>query len=179
MRSVPDHWPAAVEVDDHTLPPRNLLLSWPELSRCSARQIESSPPMRNMTLRRGGRSLPSVREWFFRALGLLVALVYFATVALIPMPAGAAVTSTHSTAGHGVSLPFTELGLQSSYSFATSGTSTAIQLPVPQALTPSSVTGTLIIPSDFGTGTLVVLHQGNFVSSFPLPGNSAQQQTVP
>jgi hypothetical protein len=91
---------------------------------------------------------------------------------------GADLATGSSGTGSTASLSFAELGLQSSYTFATGGSSVTIQLPVPSALVPSTVTGNLIVPPDFGTGTIVVLSNGNFVASTQLPPNSDHQQSV-
>ena len=127
----------------------------------------------------GGVARSATRAILSLALALVAVVGAIGTSSSL---AGAA-TTTPSTIGttssQGVQLSFTELGLSPSYIFAGGGSSVGVNLPVPQALVPSSMTGTMIIPPDFGGGTLVVLaNSTTFVSSFQLPPNSSQQQVV-
>jgi hypothetical protein len=74
---------------------------------------------------------------------------------------------------------FKQLGLPQSYTFASGGTSIGVQLPVPDKLHPASLWGTLVIPPDFGTGTIAVNAGTQYIGSVNLPANSDQQQKVP
>jgi hypothetical protein len=100
---------------------------------------------------------------------------------MVSAPAGADIVSppAPSAASQGATFSFQQLGLAQSYSFQGSGTSVGIILPVPENLQPSVIVGTLIVPPDFGTGTLVVSSGTTYVSSFSLPANSGHQQLVP
>ncbi len=112
-----------------------------------------------------------------------------ALVALLPaLPASAASAATAASAASAASTTtatqtatfnFTQLGLSDSYRFAGNGAAIGIRLPVPRALTPSALVGTLVVPPDFGTGTVVVQSGTHYVGSFELPPSSAGQQRVP
>ncbi|HEX3946190.1 MAG TPA: hypothetical protein VHW47_00730, partial [Acidimicrobiales bacterium] len=101
-----------------------------------------------------------------------------ATVAAAPAATsdGSGVLSTGQA---GYTFTFAELGLTQSFTFEGSGSSAGVQLPVPDRLHPSVMKGTLIVPPNFGTGTLVFQAGTTYVSSVQLPTSSAQQHRVP
>jgi hypothetical protein len=74
---------------------------------------------------------------------------------------------------------FKQLGLPQSYTFDSGGTTVSIQLPVPDQLHPASLWGKLVIPPDFGTGTIAISAGTQYIGSVNLPPNSDQQQTAP
>jgi hypothetical protein len=74
---------------------------------------------------------------------------------------------------------FKQLGLPQSYAFASGGTTVGVQLPVPDQLHPASLWGDLIIPPDFGTGTIVINSGTQYIGAINLPANSDHQQKVP
>jgi hypothetical protein len=98
--------------------------------------------------------------------------------------AGSPQTASFTTSGlttstaPGVTLSFAELGLSQNYTFAGTGTSDSFTLPVPDALEPAALSGTIIVPPDFGTGTIVAQSGSVYVGSFQLPANSPNQQLL-
>ncbi len=112
-------------------------------------------------------------------LSLVLAGLVAGSVAAPVAPAGAATaTPAADPAGGSTTFSFKELGLSQSFSFASGGTTIGIQLPVPAKLRPSVLNGSLIIPPDFGTGSIVVNSGTQFVGSVNLPANADVQQTA-
>jgi hypothetical protein len=117
-----------------------------------------------------------------------MAAVLVALLVATALPAGAAPVVTSpvapspavpTAASQGATFTFKQLGLAQSFSFASGGTTAGIQLPVPAKLHPSVLGGTLIVPPNFGTGTIVVNSGTQYIGSVNLPDNSDKQQVVP
>jgi len=108
---------------------------------------------------------------------VLVALT--ATMATLAWTAAPQAGAASIAPAPGLSRSFAELGLAPSYTFAGNGSSVGITLPRLTAGGPSEVAGTMIVPPDFGTGSVVVLSGSTYVSSFPLPRRSDREQVVP
>ena len=122
-------------------------------------------------------------------MGAVVTMVFgLAVPAAFAAAAGAAIapaapstpapTSTSGTVPDTV-FSFKQLGLPQSYTFASGGTTVGVQLPVPDKLHPASLWGKLVIPPDFGTGTIVINAGTQYISTINLPPSSSQQQIVP
>jgi hypothetical protein len=129
-------------------------------------------------------------RWWSRRLITISAVVAMviglAAPAALASSAGAAITPTAaatptspSAAAPDTAFSFKQLGLPQSYTFASGGTTVGVQLPVPDKLHPASLWGTLVVPPDFGTGTIAVSAGTQYIGSINLPANSDQQQTVP
>ncbi|HXA34036.1 MAG TPA: hypothetical protein VNV87_17425, partial [Acidimicrobiales bacterium] len=113
--------------------------------------------------------------------GLAVPAAFAASAGAAIAPAAPASPAPSSTSG---SVPdtvfsFKQLGLPQSYTFASGGTTVGVQLPVPDRLHPASLWGKLVIPPDFGTGSIVLNAGTQYIGAINLPPNSSEQQTVP
>jgi hypothetical protein len=114
--------------------------------------------------------------------GLAVPAVFAASAGADTTPPAAATPAAATPAANSAPstvFSFKQLGLPQSYTFASGGTTVGVQLPVPDKLQPASLWGTLVIPPDFGTGTIVINSGTQYIGAINLPANSDQQQKVP
>jgi hypothetical protein len=113
--------------------------------------------------------------------GLAVPVAVASSAGAAIAPAAPAAPAPTSTAG---SVPdtvfsFKQMGLPQSFTFASGGTTVGVQLPVPDRLHPAELWGKLVIPPDFGTGSIVINAGTQYIGAINLPSSSSQQQIVP
>ena len=124
---------------------------------------------------------PTTRHLRRRRLLGMALVVALATTFPAAVQAGAADPVAVAPTGNAslINLPFVQLGLSDSYSFATNGASVGVVLPKPLNLTPEAITGSVLVPANLGSGNLVLQAGGTYLSSFSLPPNSSADQVVP
>jgi hypothetical protein len=115
------------------------------------------------------------------AVGLAVPVAFAGSAGAALAPSGAATPppSTPSASVPDTVFSFKQLGLPQSFTFASGGTTVGVQLPVPDRLHPASLWGKLVIPPDFGTGSIIINAGTQYIGSIDLPASSSQQQIVP
>ncbi len=119
-----------------------------------------------------------------RLLGLILSAIVLAPLLVAVSAASFAPVATAApepltTSSQGATLGYSQLGLSQSYTFAGNGSSVGLKVPVPRALHPTMLIGTITIPPNFGAGNLVAESGTTIVSSFPLPNSTSQYQQVP
>jgi hypothetical protein len=112
-------------------------------------------------------------------IGLAVPAAFASSAGAAISPVASATPTPASGSVPDTVFSFKQLGLPQSYTFASGGTTVGVQLPVPDRLQPASLSGKLVIPPDFGTGSIVINAGTQYIGAINLPASSGQQQIVP
>lgn len=127
----------------------------------------------------GGRRTGVATMLLTTALLILTPTMSSAGTVLTKLPAAEKPEKPTESAGNRIELKFPVLGLGSSYTFAGSGSAVDLSVPIPTGHTPKVLRAKLVVPTNFGEGTLTLESGDVFVAAFTLPKNSSKQQIVP
>ncbi len=104
------------------------------------------------------------------------------TSTTVPTTSSTTTTTVPSTGGGPqptTTISFENLGLGPTLTFNGPGASQSVTIPLPLKLSPVSMTGTLLLPTNLGSGYLNVTSGGNELGTVVVPEATAQQVAVP